>query len=62
MKIKDLAKMLDVSVETVRVGLQIGVFPFGTAFKAKGSTHYTYIIYPKKVDEYIGEIQKGETT
>lgn len=56
MKTKDVAKMLGVSVETVRIGLQVGAYPFGTAFKAKGSTHYTYVIYPQKVREYIGQL------
>lgn len=55
MKIKDVADALSVSSETVRAGLQLGVYPFGTAFRQDGSKRYTYVLYPKKVREYVGD-------
>ena len=58
MTVKDVAKMIGCSELTVRVGLQQGVFPFGTAFKTKESNKsYVYVIYAEKVREYIGEKQ-----
>lgn len=56
MKVDEVAKLLDTTPATIRVGLQQGVFPFGVAFKtADNKKHYTYIIYPEKVREYAGE-------
>lgn len=56
MKVDEVAKLLDTTPATIRVGLQQGIFPFGVAFKtAKDKKHYTYIIYPEKVREYAGE-------
>lgn len=52
--IKDVAEQLGVSQQTVRTGLQLGLFPFGIAYKKDGAEHYTYIIYPEKVKEYLG--------
>lgn len=58
MKLEEVAKLLGVSVPTVRIGLQQGVFDFGVAFKrTPESRHYTYVIFPEKVKEYV----KGET-
>lgn len=55
MKVSEVAKMLNVSELTVRVGLQQGVFPFGVAFKrSENSKNYKYIIFDAKVIEYIG--------
>lgn len=54
MKIKEVAKLLDCSELTVRVGLQKGVFPFGVAMKVTGQ-RYKYIIYPEKLKEFVGE-------
>lgn len=60
MKVKDVAKMLGTTEMTIRVGLQQGVFPFGTAFKTKpNNKQYTYIIYPAKVEEYVN---RGENS
>ena len=54
MKVKDVAKMLGKSEMTIRIGLQQGVFPFGTAFKTdEKSKNYTYVIYPELVKKYI---------
>lgn len=55
MQVKDVAALLGVSELTVRIGLQQGVFPFGTAFKRKESSkNYKYVIFDEKVREYIG--------
>ena len=56
--IKDIAKALGVSPETVRVGLQLGMYEFGTAFKKPGRQNYTYTLYPKKCEELIGELKQ----
>lgn len=54
MTIKEIARTLGKSEQTIRKGLQMGVYPFGTAFKLEGSTVYNYTLYPAKVEEYIG--------
>lgn len=50
--IKEAAKLLDKSELFVRVALQKGIFPFGTALKM--SSKYTYYISRPKLLEYIG--------
>ncbi len=50
--VEKVAKVLKVNPQTVRLGLQQGCYPFGTAVKcAKG---YSYQFFAKKVEEYIG--------
>lgn len=56
-KINDIAKALGVSPETVRVGLQQNVYPFGCAFKKDGNQNYSYVLYPAKVKEYLGVVE-----
>ena len=41
------------SEQFIRIGLQRGLLPFGTAVKL--STRYTYYISPKLFYEYIGQ-------
>lgn len=53
--VKDVAQRLGVAETTIRAGLQIGAFPFGTAYKKDGCKTWTYVLYPAKVAEYIGE-------
>ena len=48
----EVAEALGVSPQSVRIGLQRGELPFGSAIKT--SSKYTYVIYPQKVKEYIG--------
>lgn len=61
MKVRDVAKMLGMTEQTVRVGLQQNMFPFGTAYKTKSTNkQYVYVIYDKKVYEYIGEGTEDE--
>ena len=49
--VNDVADALGCSPQSVRVGLQQGILPFGTAVKT--SSKYTYILYPNKVKEYL---------
>jgi hypothetical protein len=57
-KINDVATALGVSPETVRVGLQLGMYDFGIAFKKPGRQNYTYVLYPAKVAELVGELKQ----
>lgn len=55
MTIKEAAGIIGVSPLTIRIGLQRGLFPFGTAFKTKeNNKRYCYVLYPEKVREYLG--------
>ena len=47
------AKLMHVSSQFVRVGLQCGKLPFGNAIQISGG-RYTYYISPKKFTEYTG--------
>ena len=58
--IKEVAAALGQSQETIRMGLQLGVYPFGTAYKKPGNQNWTYTIFPAKVKEYIGEYSHEE--
>lgn len=58
--IKEVAEALGQSQETIRMGLQLGVYPFGVAFKKEGNHNWTYTIFPAKVKEYIGEYGNEE--
>lgn len=53
--VKEAAEIMGKSQQFVRVGLQRGILPFGTAMKIneKGSM-YTYYISPKLFEEYVG--------
>jgi transcriptional regulator with XRE-family HTH domain len=48
------AKLMGKSKEFVRVGLQRGILPFGTAVKL--SSRWTYYISPVKFFEFIGKV------
>lgn len=58
MKVTECAKILGKSPQFVRIGLQLGVLPFGYAVKM--SNRWTYHISEKLVKEYVGEVEKGE--
>ncbi len=51
---KDVAEVLGISTQAVRIGLQRGLFPFGWAMQISGS-RYTYAISPKLFEEYLGD-------
>ena len=59
MNVIECARLLDKSPQFVRIGLQRGVLPFGTAIKM--SSKWTYHISEAKVYEYLGENKKSET-
>lgn len=52
MKVSECAKVLGKSQQFVRIGLQKGIFPFGTAIKM--SSKWSYHICENKVYEYLG--------
>ena len=51
--INKAASLMKKSPQFVRIGLQRGLLPFGTAIKM--SSRYTYYISPKEFYEYIGK-------
>lgn len=52
--IEDAARQMGVSQQFVRIGLQRGVLPFGTAIQITGKK-FSYYISPARLAEYIGE-------
>jgi len=50
--VKKAAEMMGKSQQFIRIGLQRGLLPFGTAVKM--SSIWTYYISPKQFYEYIG--------
>ncbi|GAK09601.1 hypothetical protein [Geomicrobium sp. JCM 19038] len=50
--VADTAKILGTSEQYVRIGLQRGLLPIGTAVQM--SDQWTYHISPKKLEEYVG--------
>ena len=58
-KVADAAKLMGVSSQFIRVGLQQGIFPFGTAVKM--SSRWTYYINEEKFLAYISKTSmKGD--
>lgn len=55
--IERAAEIMGVSPQTVRVGIQKGVFTFGAAVKMPGSSRYTYVIYPAVFEQLYGEVK-----
>ena len=53
MKVSECAKLLGKSEQFIRIGLQCGILPFGTAIKM--SSKWTYHISDAKVHEYLGK-------
>lgn len=51
---EDAAKILGISPQAVRVGLQQGTLPFGWAIKLSES-RFTYAISPKLFHQYLIE-------
>lgn len=52
--IKKAAEIMKCSEQFLRVALQQGKLPFGTAVKMS-EKNYRYYIYPKNFYEYIGQ-------
>ena len=49
---QDAALRLGRSAQDIRIGLQLGVLPFGRAYKRPGSSIYSYEIDPMKLEDY----------
>ena len=58
LKVTEAAKLLGVSEQFIRCGLQQGSLPFGAAVKV-GKDRYTYHIVADKVYEYLGRDKRG---
>lgn len=54
MPIRVAAEALKKDPQTVRVMLQLGIVPWGKAFKRPGSRRFSYIISPKSFYEETG--------
>ena len=52
-KVKEAAEILGVSEQFVRIGMQRGLLPIGTAVKM--SSKWTYHISPAMLRQYVGE-------
>lgn len=53
LSVETTAKLMGVSKQFIRVGLQQKIFPFGYAVRISGN-RFTYYISPKKFTEYTG--------
>ena len=51
----DVSRATGIDPLSLRVGLQRGFWPFGTAYKRPGSTHYTYEYDPAGVLRWIAD-------
>lgn len=56
--VKEAAEILGVSQQFIRIGMQRGLLPIGTAVKM--SSRWTYHISPKLLEEYVGQFNKEE--
>lgn len=54
--VKEAAEILGVSQQFIRIGMQRGLLPIGTAVKM--SSRWTYHISPKLLEEYVGQFNK----
>ena len=52
LSVSDVAKLMNVSEQFIRIGLQKGLLPFGYAVKM--SSKWTYFISPSKFTEATG--------
>lgn len=58
MKVTECAAILGKSPQFVRIGLQLGVLPFGYAVKM--SNRWTYHISEKQLFEYVDDVRNNE--
>lgn len=56
--VEDAAAIMGVAPQTLRVGLQKGVFPFGAALRMPGSSRYTYVIYTGEFMRLYGTAER----
>lgn len=52
MLVSEAAKKLDMNVQTLRLALQQGLFPFGVAIKTS-ENRYTYQIFTDRLEKYL---------
>lgn len=52
--VQQAAELMGLDVQSVRVGIQKGALPIGSAWKADGSNKYTYYVSPKLFTEFTG--------
>ena len=58
MTVEEAAVLMGVSKQFIRIGLQTGKLPFGSAIRISGKK-YTYYISPSKFTEFTGiEVKK----
>lgn len=53
LKIEDVAKLMGKDKTFIRIGIQSGLLPIGTAIKDK-SGRYNYYVSPKLFEKYTG--------
>lgn len=59
--VKDAARMLGVTEQCIRIGLQREKFAFGVAFKSRDRNRvYNYVIYPELIKKTVGETRFQE--
>lgn len=51
----EAGKLMGVSAEFIRVGLQTGRLPIGTAFRKPGSSRWRYYISPEMLTRFTGK-------
>ena len=59
MPIRIAAEALHMDSQTIRIMLQMGIVPWGKAFKLPGSKKYSYLISPKAFYEATGYLWEG---
>lgn len=60
MTVAEAAELMGVSKDYIRIGLQRGLLPFGTAVKM--SNRYTYYISANQLFKYLGVDDYNEIT
>ena len=60
--VKETAQALGLDVQTVRVLLRTGAVSWGQAIKKPGSSHFSYLISPKKFFEETGVLLGADIT
>lgn len=59
MPVQVAAEALKMDPQSVRIMLQLGIVPWGSAFKRPGSRRYSYLISPKSFYEATGYLWEG---
>lgn len=58
--VNQVAIKLNKSPQYIRLCLQRGLLPFGTATQLPGSKRWNYLIFPEKFKEYVGNLDETE--